>query len=165
MEQRALSPLVARTADSLAVTYELDGTEYRASLSAAQGLGPGAESLIALGLLPAMRAGRRLRLPDAVSPRLLSAVPEIQNIYHAWDQDRFERVDVEARTREERPPAPVSAASSAAAWTPSTPCSSIAGRSHTLSSRTASTCHWKTCRGASGPSVRPTLWRTSSTKL
>jgi hypothetical protein len=106
MEQRALSPLVARTADSLAVTFELDGTEYRASLSTAQGLGPEADCLLALGLLPAMRAGRRLRLPDAVSPRLLSAVPEIQNIFHAWDQDRFERVAVEARTREGRPKAP-----------------------------------------------------------
>jgi hypothetical protein len=106
MKQQALSPLVARTADSLTASFELDGAEYSASLSTTQGFGPAADCLLALGLLPAMTAGHRLRLPDAVSPRLLSAVPEIQNIYRAWDRDRFERVAVEAKVREAKPGTP-----------------------------------------------------------
>ena len=37
MKQQALSPLVARTADSLTASFELDGAEYSASLSTTQG--------------------------------------------------------------------------------------------------------------------------------
>jgi len=108
MKQRALSPLVSRTAGSLTASFELDGAQYRASLSATQEFAPEADSLLALGLLPAMTTGRRLLPPGAVSPRLLSAVPEIQNIYRAWDQDRFERVAVETRVRDVKPGIPAS---------------------------------------------------------
>ncbi|HJQ30513.1 MAG TPA: hypothetical protein VJ827_14330 [Rubrobacter sp.] len=57
--------------------------------------------------MPAMRAGSPLELPEPVSPRLLSALPRIQDIYHAWDQDRFERVAVHAgKRRGQMTPAP-----------------------------------------------------------
>lgn len=106
MEEQTLSPLVERTADSLTASFELYGTEYRASFSADRGFGPEADHLLPLGLLPAMTTSRRLMLPDTVSPRLLSAVTEIQDIYHAWDPDRFEHVAVTAEARVERPRQP-----------------------------------------------------------
>jgi hypothetical protein len=108
MEQQELSLLVERNADSLAASFELYGTGYCASISATGGLGSESDSLLALGLLPAMLARRRLALPEAVSPRLLSAAPEIQNIYHAWERDRFGRVAVAARVREGKPLLPAS---------------------------------------------------------
>ena len=85
----------------------MNGDEHRTWFSCQQGLGSASDSLAALTLLPAMRAGSPLELPEPVSPRLLSALPRIQDIYHAWDRDRFERVAVRAgKRREQKTPAP-----------------------------------------------------------
>ena len=81
----------------------LDGEERSTRFSCEQGIGLASDSLAALTLLPAMRAGAPLELPEPVSPRLLSAMPRIQDIYHAWDRDRFERVAVMAQRRSEYP--------------------------------------------------------------
>ena len=106
MEEQTLSPIVERTANSLTAFFELYGAEYRASLSSDRGFGPESDSLLALGLLPAMAAGRPLVLPEPVSAGLLCAVPDIQDIYHAWDRERLERVAVTAEARVESPRLP-----------------------------------------------------------
>jgi hypothetical protein len=105
--QESLAPHVERSARELTVRLALGGEERRTRFSCEQGIGPTADFLAALTLMPAMRAGIPLALPEPVSSRLLSALPRIQDIYHAWDQDRFERVDVVAQRRTEHPtPAP-----------------------------------------------------------
>jgi hypothetical protein len=102
-----LAPHAERSARELTVRLALDGDERSTWFSCQQGLGSASDALAALTLLPAMRASGPLDLPEPVSPRLLSAMPLIQDIYHAWDQDRFERVAVRAGTRRElKTPAP-----------------------------------------------------------
>jgi hypothetical protein len=85
----------------------LNGGELSTWFSCQQGIGSASDSLAALTLLPAMRAGSPLELTEPVSPRLLSTLSRIQDIYHAWDPDRFERISVQAGTRmEQKTPAP-----------------------------------------------------------
>jgi hypothetical protein len=47
----------------------------------------GTEAFLAAALLPAMALGGELCLPRTASPRLLDALPTIQDIYHAWNSD------------------------------------------------------------------------------
>jgi hypothetical protein len=65
-------------------------------------VGPTAESLLAAGLLLAMRRGEPLAVPDPVSPRLLEGVTRVQEIFHVWDR-RFQVVRVEAMATGGRP--------------------------------------------------------------
>jgi len=65
-------------------------------------VGDGAASLLALTLLPAMRLGKAIRVNAPLSPRLLSALPTIQEILHAWDP-RFKKVAIHAQPG---PPSP-----------------------------------------------------------
>ncbi|HET7270810.1 MAG TPA: hypothetical protein VFI90_06950, partial [Rubrobacter sp.] len=80
----------------------LDGDEHSTWFTCEQGIGSVSDSLAALSLLPAMRVGAPLELPEPVSPRLLSAIPRIQDVYHAWDRDRFNLVTVLTETRREK---------------------------------------------------------------
>jgi hypothetical protein len=96
-----LAPHAELSARELTLRLELNGDEIRTRFSCEQGIGCASDSLAALTLLPAMRAGSPLELPEPVSPMLLSTMPRIQDIYHAWDRDRFERVAVRAGTRRE----------------------------------------------------------------
>lgn len=41
-----------------------------------------------------------MKLPGEISPRLLSAVPEIQDFFRLWDDEEFRRVPVEVAARE-----------------------------------------------------------------
>ncbi|HEX6709951.1 MAG TPA: hypothetical protein VF068_06430 [Rubrobacter sp.] len=102
-----LAPHAELSARELTLRLALNGHEIRTWFTCRQGIGSASDSLAALTLLPAMRAGSPLELPEPVSPQLLSAMPRIQDIYHAWDRDRFERVPVRAGTRrEQKTPAP-----------------------------------------------------------
>ncbi|HEX2739500.1 MAG TPA: hypothetical protein VHM69_03555 [Rubrobacter sp.] len=99
MLHEALVPHADLSARELVVRLALDGEEHRASFSCQQGFGSASDSLAAFTLLAAMKAGGSLELPEPLSPRLLSTMPRIQDIYHAWDRGRFKRVAVRARPR------------------------------------------------------------------
>lgn len=101
--QESLAPHAERSARELTLRLTLGGEELSARFSCEQDIGSASDSLAALTLLPAMKAGAPLELPEPVSPRLLSAMPRIQDVYHAWERDRFERVEVVAQTRTEHP--------------------------------------------------------------
>lgn len=75
------------------------------------GESPGRETdfLLPLTLFPAMISGSRLKLPGEVSLRLLSAVPEIQDMLYLWGADYWggklqdlQRVAVDSEARSER---------------------------------------------------------------
>ncbi len=74
---------------------------FRAS---AQPLAPPDEALLAAALLPAMALGEALRVPGAVSPRLLAGVETIQDIFRLW-RDWLTKVPIEAEPRTARVPA------------------------------------------------------------
>ena len=100
--REALAPHAELADRELTVRLTLDGEEHRIWFSCQQGIGSAADSLAAFTLLPAMRHGSPLELPEPVSPRLLASMSRIQDVYHAWDQDSFKRVAVSARPRRER---------------------------------------------------------------
>jgi hypothetical protein len=61
-------------------------------------LGNGAETFLAALLLPAMKVGGPLRLPGEISPRLLHALPTIQDIFRTWCPD-LQKVVVESQPK------------------------------------------------------------------
>jgi hypothetical protein len=63
------------------------------------------EAYLACALLPAMRAGVELDLAGALSPRFLSALPRILDIYSTWDP-KLERVSLAGLVPVERTRAP-----------------------------------------------------------
>ncbi len=56
------------------------------------------EPFLAATLLPAMKVGAPLKLPGAVSSRLLGAIPRIQEVFHIWDRN-FRKTPVEAEPK------------------------------------------------------------------
>ena len=105
----------------LVASAEWDAKEVSVSISVGgrvfpvwfrvSGESPGMETdfLLPLTLFPAMINGSRLKLRGEVSPRLLSAVPEIQNMLYLWGADYWggdlqdlRRVAVDAEARSER---------------------------------------------------------------
>src|SRR5215217_6611414 len=73
------------------VSITLDGREHEVWFSAS-GEEPATqeeeEFLLPLTLFPAMLSGSsRLKLPGRISPRLLSAVPEIQDVFRLWGEE------------------------------------------------------------------------------
>ena len=94
----------------MSVSVTLDGREHRLGF-AISGDEPGkqADFLIPLTLFPAMLTRcSRLQLPGKVSPRLLSAIPRIEDIFRLWGDEywgehvkNLERVPVEAEARTE----------------------------------------------------------------
>jgi hypothetical protein len=77
----------------------LDGKAHPVWIEASEDLFQGADFLLPVALLPAMKVGAPLRPPGKVSPRLLSSMREVQDIFSMWES-LFERVPVEAETRE-----------------------------------------------------------------
>lgn len=59
-------------------------------------LAEGSETMLVAALLPAMRLGRGVRIDAPVSPRLLSTLPAIQEIFRAWDP-QFKKVPIHAQ--------------------------------------------------------------------
>lgn len=63
------------------------------------------EAMLAAALFPAMSSATRLSSADPISPRLLAALPAIQDIVRSWEQrypayERYQRVDVVAEERD-----------------------------------------------------------------
>jgi hypothetical protein len=61
-----------------------------------ESVAPTAETFLAAALLPAMKIGAGLHVADPISPRLLRALPKIQDILTTWDRT-FQRVSIEAQ--------------------------------------------------------------------
>jgi hypothetical protein len=97
-------------AGKVSVSVTLDGREHRLGF-AISGDEPRKQEdfLIPLTLFPAMLTRcSRLQLPGKVSPRLLSAIPRIEDIFRLWGDEywgehfkNLERVPVEAEARTE----------------------------------------------------------------
>lgn len=89
------------------VEAEIDaaGTRHRVRYSAPElSVDCAADALVAAALLPAMSTGATLTSEHAVSPRLLAALPTIQDIFRSWEQrypvyGKYRRVTVDAPAR------------------------------------------------------------------
>ena len=63
---------------------------------------PSREALVALTLFPAMKAGAELQVGGELSACLLEALPKLQEVYHGWFPDSFQRIAVTEATPVER---------------------------------------------------------------
>ena len=63
---------------------------------------PSPEALLAVTLMPAMRAGAELQMGTEISKRILEAVPTLQDIHHTWYPDFFQHIPVTETTPVER---------------------------------------------------------------
>ncbi len=63
----------------------------------------GAETFLAAALVPAMKLGADLRIPGRVSPRLLSAIPKIQDILHTWYYPYLQKTAVAVEAQQPHP--------------------------------------------------------------
>ena len=91
-----------------AVEFELRGAGYRLPVffrSPESVLEASCDAFLACALLPAMRAGVELQLSGPVSARLLSALPQILDIYGTWEP-KLERVSLPGLVPVERKRAP-----------------------------------------------------------
>lgn len=76
----------------------IGGEEYNVWIDANADLFQETDFLLPIALLPAMRAGTLLQLPGRVSPRLLSSLQQIQDIFSMWESIyKHIPVKVEAR--------------------------------------------------------------------
>jgi hypothetical protein len=96
-----------RETDKVSVSITLGGRVYPVWFaSSGEAIGREDDFLLPLTLFPAMRAGAHLKLPGEVSPRLLSTVPKIQEIFRLWGAEHWggkledlHRVGVDAELR------------------------------------------------------------------
>jgi lipid II:glycine glycyltransferase (peptidoglycan interpeptide bridge formation enzyme) len=104
MRKLAVSP-PERTGDRLSATITLSGRGpgERARVvyfETRESTGREVDFLLPLTLPPAMITGSRLKLPGRVSPRLLSTLPKLQDIFHLWGTRnwgaKYQRVPVDA---------------------------------------------------------------------
>jgi hypothetical protein len=87
-----LKELVVRPewgADTVSVSITLDGRTHPVWFAASEDLGREEDFLLPLALFPAMVSGSHLKLSGEVSPRLLSAVPKIQDIFRLWGDEHW----------------------------------------------------------------------------
>jgi hypothetical protein len=70
--------------------------------TAYQDLSGGEETFVIAALLPAMVQGLPLTSNRPVSPRLLRAIPAVQDIFHAWDE-KFRRIELAVPARSTPP--------------------------------------------------------------
>lgn len=70
--------------------------------SAYQDLSGGEEAFVIASLLPAMVQGLPLKSNRPVSPRLLGAIPAIQEIFHVWDE-KFRQIELVVPARSTPP--------------------------------------------------------------
>lgn len=87
-------------ADRVSVSLTFGDKEHRLRFAASEKIGRETDFVLPTTVLPAMMTGVRLELPGEVSPRLLSAVPKIQDVFCSWDGEKFRRVPVEAGVRD-----------------------------------------------------------------
>lgn len=87
-----------REPNSLSGSLELGRESFNFYFSSPEGVSDAPDPLLPVGLLLAMTAGEPLDLPDGVSPRLLTATRQIQDILHVWDP-AFARADVVTKPR------------------------------------------------------------------
>jgi lipid II:glycine glycyltransferase (peptidoglycan interpeptide bridge formation enzyme) len=113
MRELAVSP-PERAGDriSATITSSTQGLGDRARVvyfEASENIGREVDFLLPLALPPAMIAGSRLKLPGSVSPRLLSTLPKLQDVFHLWGTQnwgmKYQRVpvDVGARSKSAEP--------------------------------------------------------------
>lgn len=63
-------------------------------------LTPARETMVALCLYPCMKRGSDLAVNGAISSRVMQNIPLIQDIYHCWDPEEYQRIalaDAEAK--------------------------------------------------------------------
>jgi len=81
---------------TVSAQIDLGDTQFEVWYRMPEGpLGDGAETMLVAALLPAMWLGRAVRLEAPISARLLSTLPTVQEIFHAWDP-RFKKVAIHA---------------------------------------------------------------------
>src|ERR1700751_5444071 len=81
-----------RVSATIGIGEELFEIWYRVSAGPLAG---GLAGFLPATLTPAMRMGRHLQFAEPLSPRLLEAVPKIQDIFHAWNPD-WRRISIDA---------------------------------------------------------------------
>ncbi len=86
-------------AEGVSVSITLGHRVEQVSFVTSEGVGREVDFLLPLALLPAMRRGSCLKLPETISSRLLLAVPKIQDVFCVWDEELFERISLDAQTR------------------------------------------------------------------
>jgi hypothetical protein len=69
------------------------------------------DTLFAMGLLPAMRMGYRLRIPGSVSARLAGSATAIQDLLGPWSEGALHRVQLECSTSPVQDPPGIGVAS------------------------------------------------------
>lgn len=79
----------------VSATMDVAGDEYPIWIEASEEIFREPDFLLPVALLPAMKAGAPLKLPGEVSPRLLSSVPQIQDIFNMWESV-YKHIPVEA---------------------------------------------------------------------
>jgi hypothetical protein len=77
----------------------IGGEEHDVSITASEELFQETDFLLPVMLLPAMRAGAALKLPGRVSPRLLTSVQQIQDIFGIWESI-YKQIPVTVETRD-----------------------------------------------------------------
>ena len=63
---------------------------------------PSPEALLAVTLMPAMRAGAELQMGSEISKRILDSITTLQDIHHTWYPDIFQHIPVTEATPVER---------------------------------------------------------------
>lgn len=91
-----IEPRIEEDQGGLAISFTLGDDEHRVWFTSSETVIPNAETTLAATLLPAMRAKTTLRLVGPVSDKLLSNVPMIQDIFRAWNRDKFDYVRIES---------------------------------------------------------------------
>jgi hypothetical protein len=100
---------LTRAPGELAFDARIGDDEQRLWIRTATAVTPPADGALALALMPAMRSGGTLTLPERVSPRLLRTQREFQAIQRAWSQawdfghEPLREVEVEAPPRAVEP--------------------------------------------------------------
>ncbi|QYJ16522.1 hypothetical protein Rxycam_02355 [Rubrobacter xylanophilus DSM 9941] len=77
------------------VSATLGGEELELHYASSERLYPGLDFLVPGLLLPAMRHGEQLSIPGGVSPRLLEATAQIQDVFNIWESV-FRKVGIRA---------------------------------------------------------------------
>lgn len=86
----------------VSVSLVVGGAEHEVWFSASDDLYQTTDFLLPVALLPAMRAGGALQIPGEVSPRLLSSVPQVQDIFNMWESIH-KHIPIEAQAGERSP--------------------------------------------------------------
>jgi hypothetical protein len=82
-----------------AVSVTADGKSWELRYKVSEGpIAQGSDTFLAAALFPAMKIGQPLTVAGGISPKLLNAIPTIQDIMHKWHPE-FQRIDVKAELK------------------------------------------------------------------